>query len=490
MSETGETSEYYKQALEEYKEVQEDEDPDAWDTRISKTGCYVENLALQLCHAETGDWRQCFNEMALFRKCWEKNGNRERVNTLEKVQTENYLYKSNIRGADALTSHRKLVRQYSGDQGVKMTRPKTFFDISIGGKPQGRIVFELYNDIVPKTAENFLKLCEGNAGMAKTKPDVPLSYKGSIFHRVIKDFMCQFGDFTNFNGTGGESIYGEKFEDENFTVKHDKPFLLSMANAGPNTNGSQAFITCVPTPHLDGKHVVFGEVIQGKRIVRLIENQQCDQENNKPLRDVKIDDCGVLPDDYQVPENAEATPTDEYGDNYEDVLKQDEKVDLKNFDTVLKAIETVKNIGTEQFKKQNYSVALEKYVKCDKFLKEYFPEDLEKEQIEKINQLKVSIPLNIAICALKLKDYKQVLVASSEVLYAEAADEKAKAKALYRRGLAYYHVNDTDMALNDLEMATTFQPNDAAILKAIHDTKLKRKQQNEKAKKSLSKMFS
>nr|AAS56285.1 YLR216C [Saccharomyces cerevisiae] len=371
-----------------------------------------------------------------------------------------------------------------------MTRPKTFFDISVGGKPQGRIVFELYNDIVPKTAENFLKLCEGNAGMAKTKPDVPLSYKGSIFHRVIKDFMCQFGDFTNFNGTGGESIYDEKFEDENFTVKHDKPFLLSMANAGPNTNGSQAFITCVPTPHLDGKHVVFGEVIQGKRIVRLIENQQCDQENNKPLRDVKIDDCGVLPDDYQVPENAEATPTDEYGDNYEDVLKQDEKVDLKNFDTVLKAIETVKNIGTEQFKKQNYSVALEKYVKCDKFLKEYFPEDLEKEQIEKINQLKVSIPLNIAICALKLKDYKQVLVASSEVLYAEAADEKAKAKALYRRGLAYYHVNDTDMALNDLEMATTFQPNDAAILKAIHNTKLKRKQQNEKAKKSLSKMFS
>ena len=153
-----------------------------------------------------------------------------------------------------------------------MTRPKTFFDISIGGKPQGRIVFELYNDIVPKTAENFLKLCEGNAGMAKTKPDVPLSYKGSIFHRVIKDFMCQFGDFTNFNGTGGESIYGEKFEDENFTVKHDKPFLLSMANAGPNTNGSQFFITTVPCPWLDGKHVVFGEVVDGYDIVKKVES--------------------------------------------------------------------------------------------------------------------------------------------------------------------------------------------------------------------------
>lgn len=371
-----------------------------------------------------------------------------------------------------------------------MTRPKAYFDISIGGSPKGRIVFELFNDVVPKTAENFLELCKGDAGMSKTKPDVPLSYKGSIFHRVIKDFMLQFGDFTNFDGTGGESIYGEKFEDENFTLKHDRPFLLSMANAGPNTNGSQAFITTVPTPHLDGKHVVFGEVIQGKRLVRLIENQQTDQENDKPLKEVKIVDCGTLPDNYEVPANAEETPTDEYGDNYEDTLKDDEKVDKDDVKSVLKALETIKEIGTQQFKKQNYAVALEKYQKCDKFLKEYTPNDLPEDDLKAINDLKVSIPLNIALSALKSKDYQKALIACSEVLYAEAANDKAKAKALYRRGLAYNGLNDPDMALADLEMATTFQQNDQAILNAIKEVKLKRKQLNDKQKKSLSKMFS
>ncbi|EDO18558.1 hypothetical protein Kpol_2001p64 [Vanderwaltozyma polyspora DSM 70294] len=372
-----------------------------------------------------------------------------------------------------------------------MSGPKSYFDISIGGKPVGRIVFDLFEETAPKTVKNFVTLCDEDNGLkCKSKPDVSLCYKGSLFHRVIKDFMCQFGDFTNFDGTGGESIYGEKFEDENFTLKHDRPFLLSMANAGPNTNGSQCFITTTDTPHLDGKHVVFGEVIQGKRIVRLMENLQCDQENNRPMLDVKIDSCGILPNDYQVPEDAEATPTDEFGDNYENSLKADPKVDINDFKSVIEAIEKVKAIGTEQFKKQNFPVALEKYTKCDKFLKEYFPEDLPEDEIKQVNQLKVSIPLNIAICGLKTKDYQKVLVAGSEVLYAEDADDKSKAKALYRRGLAYYHLNDTDSAMIDLEMATTFQQDDAAILKAIQDTKAKRKAENEKQKKSLSKMFS
>ncbi|WVQ71401.1 peptidyl-prolyl cis-trans isomerase [Cryptococcus sp. DSM 104548] len=160
---------------------------------------------------------------------------------------------------------------------------QVYFDISIANAPAGRITFKLYDDIVPKTAENFKQLCTGAKGFG---------YSGSGFHRVIPQFMLQGGDFTRGNGTGGKSIYGERFADENFVKKHDKPFLLSMANAGPGTNGSQFFITTVKTPWLDGKHVVFGEVTSGEQLVKQIEG--LGSGSGSVSKPVVISACGTL----------------------------------------------------------------------------------------------------------------------------------------------------------------------------------------------------
>ncbi|CAF3333897.1 unnamed protein product [Rotaria sp. Silwood1] len=162
-----------------------------------------------------------------------------------------------------------------------MQRPKVFFNIAIGGQPQGVVIFELFSDITPKTAENFRQLCTGARGFG---------FRGCPFHRIIPQFMVQGGDFDRRDGTGGRSIYGDQFPDENFRLKHDVPFLLSMANSGPNTNGSQFFITVAPTPWLDGKHVVFGRVVQGHDIVKKMES--CGTQEGTPRANVVIADCG------------------------------------------------------------------------------------------------------------------------------------------------------------------------------------------------------
>lgn len=170
--------------------------------------------------------------------------------------------------------------------------PKVFFDIVSKSKPIGKIKFELFADKVPKTAENFRALCTGEKGMGGMGK--PLHFKGSVLHRIIPNFMAQGGDITHGNGFGGESIYGTKFKDEGFLFKHDVPGLLSMANSGKDSNGSQFFITFVPCPWLDGKHVVFGKVIEGLPLLKDLE--RLGSPSGRPTETITIKECGLLKD--------------------------------------------------------------------------------------------------------------------------------------------------------------------------------------------------
>lgn len=167
---------------------------------------------------------------------------------------------------------------------------RAFFDININGEPAGRVVFALWNFKCPKTVENFRTMCTGELGELFGHK---ATYQGNIFHRVIKGFMIQGGDITRKNGSGGFSIYGPTFDDENLALKHSKPYLLSMANRGPDTNGSQFFITTAEVPHLDGKHCVFGEVIKGFEVIKAIEELETG-EDDVPTQKVQIVNCGEM----------------------------------------------------------------------------------------------------------------------------------------------------------------------------------------------------
>lgn len=353
-----------------------------------------------------------------------------------------------------------------------------YFDVCIGGKPlKERIVMQLFDKVTPKTCENFRRLCLGNDGK-HTESDIPMTYKDSTFHRVIEGFMIQGGDFTNHNGTGGVSIYGERFPDENFDLPCDKAGLLAMANAGPNTNGSQFFITTAPATHLSGRHVVFGKVVRGMNAVRAIEHTATGAQD-KPVEKCVIVDCGVCDALPPVPSLDDPKGSaDVYPDYVEDLPDE-----VRNTNALMHSAEVIRQAGNDFFKEGKLEEAAEKYATAVRYLKaiDIFPSNE-----AKVNEKLIACYNNESLCNLKLNRLPAARAAASAVLRIDADNSKA----LFRRGMASLASGDTDSAMDDLSRAHTIEPANTEITAKLAQAKEKEKARNAKLASSLKKMFS
>ncbi|XWS33646.1 hypothetical protein CRYUN_Cryun22dG0100600 [Craigia yunnanensis] len=360
-----------------------------------------------------------------------------------------------------------------------MVNPRCYLDVSIGGEVEGRIVVELYKDVVPKTAENFRALCTGEKGIGPNTA-ASLHYKGLRFHRIIRGFMIQGGDISAGDGTGGESIYGLKFEDENFELKHERKGMLSMANMGPNTNGSQFFITTTGTSHLDGKHVVFGKVIKGMGVVRSIEHVAT-EDGDYPTQEVIIADCG------EIPEGADDGMSNFFKDGD---IYPDWPVDLDKrpgeISGWMKAVDSIKAYGNEQYKKQDYKIALRKYWKALRYLDVCWEQGgIDEGKSSSLRKTKSQIFTNSSACKLKLGDLKGALLDTDFAI----RDGEDNVKAFFRQGQAYMALNDIDAAVESFKKALDLEPNDGGIKKELAAARKKIADRRDLEKKAFSRMF-
>ncbi|XP_014283397.1 peptidyl-prolyl cis-trans isomerase D isoform X1 [Halyomorpha halys] len=340
---------------------------------------------------------------------------------------------------------------------TKSYNPFVFFDVKIGQEDVGRIVIELFSNVVPKTVENFRALCTGEKGTGLQGK--PLHYKGSFFHKVMPEFMIQGGDIINCNGTGGESIYGLNFEDENFTLKHEDGGEVSMVNRGlPNSNSSQFFITTVPCPHLDGNNVVFGKVRFGLGVVKEIGITPANE--GKPIVDCVIEKSGEI-----VPEEGwginECDGTEDVFPPYpEDWILTNHQDNNDAYSTIAK----IKDSGNKFFKDENYILADKKYKKALRYV-DWYLKNSENASIEtdKFYKLKSFCLLNSAAALLKLEKHREAVILCDEVLLMDINNPKA----LFRRAQANRWLHNCELALRDLNKAISLKPKDLKILNEI-----------------------
>ncbi|XP_058055501.1 peptidyl-prolyl cis-trans isomerase D [Anopheles bellator] len=362
--------------------------------------------------------------------------------------------------------------------------PLVYFDVKVGEESVGRIVIELRADVVPKTAENFRALCTGEKGTAP-RTGTRLHYKGSKFHRVKSLFMSQGGDIVHFNGTSGESIYGDTFEDENFTLLHEDG-AVSMANLGkPHTNNSQFFITSGECPHLNGTNVVVGYVIRGGGIVGEMERNST--EDGDPTVAIVIENSGqiVHGSDWGIDDGDD--PHDRLPPFPED---WDKFYDLFTVEEMLQYLNAIRNVGNRYFREEQAVPANRRYKKAERYYN-YFSNQLNKqsrrdpEHRTRLEQFHLLNCLNQAAVRLRLKEFTNVVHACSAAL----AIDPENAKALYRRGLAQNELRNYELALEDLGQALQRLPDDRLIQSEYDRTRKSIHEYTQQQRKALSKLF-
>jgi len=337
----------------------------------------------------------------------------------------------------------------------------------------GRVVIELFRNIVPKTAENFLALCNGKRGIGKLGK--PLCYQGTIFHRVVPQFMVQGGDITKYDGTGGESIYGEKFEDENFTLLHSEEGRVGMANAGANTNNSQFYITTVPCPHLDNINVAFGQVRKGLNIIR--EMGDVLRIDDHPTIKCLIESCG----EFKPNEPWNISENDGTADIYP---PWPDDWDIPSNAKIEDAISNIKDSGNFYFKQENYTVSDRKYTKALRYI-DFLSSKSSGSNLKLIQAMKVSSLLNLAAVRLKKNKHQNARQFCDQALIMDPYN----GKAFYRRAQARMGLKDYDKALTDLKTALKLCPNDKFIRLELQNARKTKLNYLQKEKVIFTKMF-